>query len=195
MPSRWLVVDVLQRLRIELSERAGVGEEDRRDAGERPGAEGAGEEQRPDQHVDRTQEVEQPLGDLIGDAAPRDVAGCREGQRESEQAREHRADERHDDGLQSFVQTSRCCHSELLRMLSHASARFDLSGSMRSPEKISETTSPARLPQNGELVSKTKFAQPQKRWRTLTSSSSISTRAGKPKRRRLSCSGAFLLRP
>ena len=60
-----LVIDILQRFGVELSERTGVGKKDCRHAGERSGAEGAGEEQRPDQHVHRPQEIEEPLGHLV----------------------------------------------------------------------------------------------------------------------------------
>ena len=51
---------------------------------------------------------------------------------------------------------------------------------MRGPETISETTSPKDLPQNGEFVSKTKFAQPRKRRHTTTSSLCTSARPEKP---------------
>ena len=62
-----IVVDILERLGIELPQRPGIGEEDRGDAGKRTRTEGAGEEQRPDQHVDGALEIEEPLDDLVHD--------------------------------------------------------------------------------------------------------------------------------
>ena len=52
---------------------------------------------------------------------------------------------------------------------------------MRSPLTISEATSPKDLPQNGELVSKTKFAQPRNRRLTTTRCGMMSACPAKPK--------------
>lgn len=65
-------------------------------------------------------------------------------------------------------------------MLSPASARFEVPGFSSGPDTISEITSPADLPKKGERVSKTKFAQPRKRLRTLTRSAVTRTSPTKP---------------
>jgi hypothetical protein len=80
-----------------------------------------------------------------------------------------RADKGHDDGLPSLIQTSPCCHSALLTMLSHHRDRLDRSGSIRSPEMASAITSPKLLPQIGRIRIEPEVLPAEETRRTLTS--------------------------
>jgi hypothetical protein len=54
-----LAVDILDRLGIELGQRAEVRDEDRQNAGQRPQPHGAHEDEAPDKLVDAAQDVEE----------------------------------------------------------------------------------------------------------------------------------------
>src|SRR6056297_1513918 len=72
-----LAVDVLDRLGIELGQRAEIRDEDREHTGQRPEPHGADEDEAPDQLVDAAQDVEEPPHHLPHDADRHDIL-CRE---------------------------------------------------------------------------------------------------------------------
>ena len=92
------------------------------------------------------------LSTWLSDAARRDVARGEEGEREGDERAEQRADKGHDDGLQQFRPDVAVLP---LRVVPDVVARrapgWTCRASVRVPEQISETTSPADLPKKGEL--------------------------------------------
>ena len=98
------LVGVLDRLGVQLGQHAGVGDEDRQDAGDRPEAHRADEHQRPDELIETAEHVEHPARDEPEHAARHDVARAEEAERQCDDGCEQRAQERHRHGFQHRLQ-------------------------------------------------------------------------------------------